>query len=179
MGMKGDNVWIERRLIESPAFRALGTPTAHVVLAVFWTKRQMVKVGRRGKERWHVSNNDEITLTYREAQRKYGISASAFRNAVDELRDKGFVDIAESGAGLYKSTNKYTISDRWRLYDRPDYQPPKQRPRGPVNRGFRKGNRYGCNCHEKKSTVEGQHSSTVVVQHGSAPESASHVRERT
>ena len=165
---QGDNVWISVRVIRSPAFRALRTATAHVVLAAFWTKRQMVQVGRRGKKHWRVANNDEITFTYREARGKWGICDSTFRDAVDELRDKGFVDIAESGAGLYKSTNKYRLSERWRLYGTEGYEPPKPRPKGPINRGFKRGNQLGRNARKQKSTVAEQHGSTVEGQHSSA-----------
>jgi len=147
---KGDNIWIPKRLIQSPAFRALRTPTAHVVLAAFWAKRQMVKVGRKGKTRWAVANNDEIEFTYAQAKDKWGISESAFRNAIDELRDKGFIDIAESGAGLYKSKNKYRLCERWREYGTDHYEPPKPRAKGPINRGFKRGNRLGRNCREEK-----------------------------
>ena len=175
MGTKSDSVWIERRLIGSQAFRALRTATAHRVLAVFWHKRQMTEVRHGDRKGWVISNNDEITFTYREAQRDHGISTGAFRKAIDELRDKGFVDIAETGMGLYKCTNKYALNDRWRLYGTPDYQPPKPRPRGPVNKGFHRGNQHGRNCRKKKSTVVGQHGSTVVVQHGSPEKGKSHV----
>ncbi len=142
-------IWIPKQLLKSSAFLALRTPTAHKVLAIFWTKRQMSQVGRRGKERWEVTNNGEIEFTYREAKTKYGILQGAFRDAIDELRDKGFLDIAESGAGLYKSANRYTMSERWRLYGTPDYEKPKPRPKGPMNKGFRKGNRCGRNCRKK------------------------------
>ena len=175
MRRKSGNVWVERRLIASEAYRALRTATAHRVLMIFFTKRQMTDVGHRGREKWVVTNNDEITFTYREAQVKYGISASVFRCAIDELRDKGFLDIAETGMGLYKCTNKYAVSNRWRLYGTGDYLPPKPRPRGPVNKGFHRGNQHGRNCRKKKSTVVGQHGSTVVVQHGSPEKGKSHV----
>src|SRR4030042_1169596 len=95
-------VVIEKRLLRSNAYRSLKKPTAYFVLGIFLTKRQMVKVGRSGKRQWVIANNGEIEFTYPEAERKYGISRSAFGKTVDELRDKGFIDIAESGAGLYK-----------------------------------------------------------------------------
>jgi len=139
-------VVIEKRLLRSKAYRSLRTPTAYFVLGIFWSKRQMTQVGRPGKRQWVIANNGEIEFTYPEAERKYGISGSAFRKAIDELRDKGFIDIAESGAGLYKAKNLYSISDRWPLYGTPEYEPPKPRPRGPVNKGFRQGNRHGRNC---------------------------------
>jgi hypothetical protein len=159
-------VVIEQRLLKSKAYRSLRTPTSYFVLGIFMTKRQMVKGGRSGKERWDITNNGEIEFTYIEAKEKYGISYGAFRNAIDELREKGFIDIAESGAGLYKSANKYSISDRWKLYGTPEYKPPKQRPKGPINRGFKKGNQYGRKCKKKNSTVADNNGSTVTEQHG-------------
>ena len=80
---------------------------------------------------------------------------------------KGFIDIVESGAGMYKSANFYSISERWRQFGTDDYKKPKPRSRIPINKGFQKGNRFGRNCREeKKSTVTAQHSSTVADQHG-------------
>ncbi len=148
---KNDNIWVERRLIESEAFRALKTATAHKVLATFWTKRQMAKIGRAGKRQWDIANNGEITFTYKEAKENYCISSGAFRDAIDELREKGFIDIAATGMGVHKVTTLYSISDRWKLYGMPEYEPPKPRPKKPINRGFQKGNQYGRNCRKRKS----------------------------
>ena len=160
---KGQNIWFPRDLINSKAFAALKTATSHKVLAIFYTKRQFERTGRKGKEQWHIKNNCEIRFTYKEAERKYSISYGAFRNAIDELRDKGFIDIAESGAGLHKAANLYSINDRWKLYGTPEYEKPKPRPKGPVNRGFQRGNQYGRLCKKRKnSTVVAQHSSTVA-----------------
>ncbi len=159
---KNVNIWVEKRLIMSAAFAALKRPSAFRVLLIFLTKRQVARVGYGRYKEWTISNNGEIQFTYREAKKKYGISSGTFRAAIDELRDKGFIDIAESGAGLYRSKNRYTISDRWLDYGTPDYRPPKPRPRGPMNKGFRKGNRYGRNCEKTDSTVRDNRGSTVA-----------------
>lgn len=152
MAKRSANIWIPLRLIKSEAFRDLKTATAHKVLALFWTKRQMVRVGRPGKKQWDITNNGEIVFTYKEAKRKLGIrSDKTFARAIDELRDKGFLDIASTGMGVYKVTTLYNISDRWKLYGTPEYKPPKPRPKGPINRGFQKGNNYGRNCKKRKS----------------------------
>ncbi len=111
----------------------------------------MVKGGRSGKERWDIINNGEIEFTYIEAKEKYGISYGAFRNAIDELREKGFIDIAATGMGVHKVKTLYSISDRWKLYGTPEYEPPKPRPKKPINRGFQKGNKLGRNCRKRKS----------------------------
>ena len=155
-------MFVERRLLKSKAYRALKTPTAYFVLGIFWTKRQFAKAGRKGEEDWIITNNGEIVFTYQEAKMKHGISDGAFRSAIDELRNKGFIDIAKSGAGLHKSVNLYGISNRWKLYGTPEYKEPKARPHKPINKGFKKGNMHGRNCRNKKnSTVTDQHSSTV------------------
>jgi hypothetical protein len=179
MSSKGKNIWFERTLLESLAYHSLKTPTAYFVFGIFMTKRQWVEVGRKGKEQWDIANNGQITFSYREAKTKYGISCSAFRNAIDELREKGLIDIAESGAGLYRSQNLYEISDRWRLYGANEYKPPRPRPKGqPMGRGFKKGNKFGRNC-KKKSNVTGQHSSTVTGQHSDAKGQQSRVDTAT
>ena len=153
MAKRSEYIWIPWRLIESNAFLALKTATAHKVLAIFWTKRQMVKIGRSGKKQWDIANNGEIVFKYDDAKKLIGISKSTFRDAIDELREKGFVDIAATGMGVHRVTTLYSMSDRWRLYDTPEYKEPKPRPKGPVNRGFQKGNQYGRNCRKKKKST--------------------------
>jgi hypothetical protein len=162
---KGQNIWFSRELIESKAYAALKTATAHRVLALFFTKRQFESVGRKGREQWSIKNNGQIEFTYKEALQKYGIPNSTFRNTIAELIGKGFIDIAAGGQGIYKVKNLYSVSDRWRKYGTPDYEQPQSRLK-PINRGFQRDNQYGRNCcKEKKSTVAEQHSSTVTGQH--------------
>jgi hypothetical protein len=162
MAGKGKIIWFERALIESKAFLALKTAATHKVLSFFFTKRQCEPIGRKGKDGWNIKNNGQIVFTYEEALRKYGISYSTFRNAIDELIEKGFIDIAASGQGTYKVANLYSISNRWRNYGTSDYEMPKLRPKKPINKGFQKGNQYGRNCNKEKPTVMEEHSSTVV-----------------
>lgn len=143
---KGKNIWFERELLESKAYLALKTATAYKVLALFWIKRQFMKLGRSGKKEWNIINNGEIEFTYKEAKNKLGISEATFKNAIDELREKGFINIAFTGMGVHKVKNLYEICNRWRKYGTDEYNPPKPRRKGPINRGFQKGNRLGRNC---------------------------------
>ena len=112
------------------------------------TKRKMIQVGRKGKECWVIENNGEIEFTYGEAKSKYGITT--FKDAIDELMEKGFLDVAETGMGVHKVKTLYSLSDRWKLYGTPQYEKPKPRPQGLINRGFQKGNQYGRNCKQRK-----------------------------
>ena len=154
-GKKSAQIWFSKLLLESKAFRALTTANSHKVLAMFYIKRQCSKTGRQGKEQWQIINNGEIEFTYPEAKQKLLITGGTFRNAIDELREKGFIDITEYGGGLNKSKNLYEISDRWKLYDTPEYKPPKPRPKPATSKGFQKGNQLGRNCKNKKTTVKG------------------------
>lgn len=149
MGKKNRNIWFDRALFESKAFMALKTATAHKILAIFWTKRQMEQLGRKGKEQWNIRNNGEIVFTYKKAEADYGIKPGAFKRGIRELREKGFIDIASSGMGVHRVTNLYEISDRWKNYGTDNYEPPKPRKKGPINRGFQKGNQLGRNCKNK------------------------------
>jgi hypothetical protein len=145
---QGQNIWFERDLILSKAFQELKTASAHKVLAIFFTKRQFEQIGRKGKGNWTIKNNGVIEFTYKEASQKYNLSASTFRNAVDVLMNKGFIDIATSSYGIYKAKTLYSISNRWRKYNTPDFELPQPRPKS-VNRGFQKGNQLGRNCPQK------------------------------
>lgn len=144
------DIWIERRLIESKAFRALKTTASYVMLMVFMSKRQMEKgtLGRR--KGWVIRNNGKIEFTYKEGEKKYDISGDRFDRALDELIYKGFIDIERTGMGVHKVTTLYRISDRWKLYGTKGFIK-KKRTKGPINRGFQKGNTYGRNCRKKET----------------------------
>ena len=141
-------IYLERRFIMSEAFRSLKTTSSYVALMVFMTKRQMEKarVGRR--KGWIIKNNDEIVFTYDEALKNYGISDAKFTKAIDELVDKGFIDIAGTGMGVHQVATFYTISERRKEYGTPNYVV-KKRPKGTINGGFKKGNQLGRNCKKK------------------------------
>lgn len=65
--------------------------------------------------------------------------------AIDELNDKGLIDIVRQGAGTYKQTSVYGFSDRWEkwhpeaTYRRHNGFVDKPRPRKPRHPGFKKG----------------------------------------
>jgi hypothetical protein len=152
---QSDTFHVERKLVTSKAFLSLKTPSAHKVFMIFYLKRQMKDLGRgkRGKkENWVCVNNGDLVFTYKEAE-GYGMSAGQFSRAIDDLREKGFLDINESGSGVYRYTNKYFLSERWRKYGTPEYEKPKPRKKGPIIQGFQKGNQLGKNCREKRQLL--------------------------
>ena len=72
---KSKNIWIEREMILSPAFRKL-KGRAMEVLLLFLYRRQWKQAGRKGK--WYTTNNGEIVFPYKEAKKRFKIQKSSF-----------------------------------------------------------------------------------------------------
>ncbi len=122
MGKKPKGIWFEREVYESRAFRELnGTAMRTYILFLSKRQRQKRRHPKKGKH-WVTTNNGEIEFTYKEAEKRWGIRQGAFRENRDRLVELGFIDIAQSGAGLYKSKTLYAISERWRKYGTPEFE---------------------------------------------------------
>lgn len=134
----------DKNLLRSKAFRSLSKWSLLVYLD-FLRKRKWGQVKQGGNKIWIHSNNGEIVYPYLEAERK-DIGRREFRNAIDELITKGFLDINHKGKGGRKKIDKngrvtgdmttYIISDRWKDYGKPNFKPPKVE-RKKDNRGGR------------------------------------------
>jgi hypothetical protein len=147
-------IFITKEMIRSEAYRSLSR-VALLVLMDFLDKRVMRTSGTKrtngrgnSTKRWLCVNNGEIKYTYSEAEAK-GFSRGQFRNAIDELQRKGFIDITHLGKGGRKPSNgtgdstMYALDDRWREYDStsgkakiPPRMPRKKDTR--MDRGFQK-----------------------------------------
>ena len=135
---KPRGVYLEPDWIDSKAFTALNG-TAVKVFIWFMRRRQMAKVGRKGKEQWIVTNNGEIVFTYDEAEKKFGLTRSRFNRAIDELIAKGFIDITHHGGGMMGDCTLYSISERWRFYGTDKFVY-KTRPKDTRKLGFTEEN---------------------------------------
>jgi len=141
---KSGFVIIERELLLSPAWVSLGGISAKVYL-IFRGKCQFAK-RRRGcgkhterlKDR--ILNNGQLVFTYAEAQKIYGMTAPRFTRTIDELIEKGLIDITATGAGVHKVVTLYAISERWQDYGTPSFKE-AHRPERRIKCGFRKGNK--------------------------------------
>lgn len=121
--MKG--VFLEAELLNSEAFRGLSRWSFLVYLR-FLQKRVMVKEKHKSRTpSYRIENNGEIIFPYREAV-ALGIDERAFRNAIDELISKGFIEIARPGkGGRSGEATLYFIDTRWRKYGSDQFKPPK------------------------------------------------------
>ncbi len=129
---KSKNIWIEREMILSPAFRKLNGRAMEVLLLFFY-RRQWSLPSRKGK--WYTTNNGEIVFPYKEAKKRFKIPKSSFASAIDNLIEYGFIEIAHLGGGLIGDCTKYSISNRWGNYDT-DRFVQKKRPKDKRGFGF-------------------------------------------
>ena len=130
------SIFIDSDLVSSKVFHCLTGAATHVYL-LFLKRRQMKKSGRKGKERWVISNNGEIVFPYAEAKEKFGITPPRFQRALDQLVEHGFIDIVHSGGGMLRDISKYSISSRWMDYGTSKFIE-KQRPKDTRGLGFKK-----------------------------------------
>lgn len=112
----------------------------------FLRKRKMERVKRAKRvDEWFIRNNGEIVYPYSEAEKK-GINRRAFRNAIDELIEKGFLDITHQGSGgRAGDMTRYYLDDRWKKYGTPSFCPAKN----PRRKDNRKGRGWSA-FHAKK-----------------------------
>ncbi|WP_228854683.1 hypothetical protein [Desulfomarina profundi] len=110
---------------------------------------EQVKRAKRSDD-WIIRNNGEIVYPYSEAEKK-GIGRREFRNAIDELMEKGFLDIAHQGSGGHSGDmTRYFIDDRWKDYGTPAFRPPKK----PRKKDHRKGRGWSAyHANKKKYSV--------------------------
>ena len=104
--------WIERDMFESKAFIYL-KGFAPQLLILFLAKRKFQKHGRNGKEKRVCVNCKALSLTYIEAQNKYGITKSRFSRAIGELLAKGFITIIHHGGSYKQDKTKFGLIDKW------------------------------------------------------------------
>ena len=88
-----------------------------------------------------IRNNGEIIFSYREAI-EYGVTRSTFAKAIKKLVEKGFIDITRQGGHYGNMPTHYSISDRWKKYDTPDFKEVKKDRTLPTGLGFQKGDKH-------------------------------------
>jgi len=123
-------IYILNEMLDSDVYRSLGR-CSMLIYQDFLRKRIMRRIKRNKKAVWVIENNGKIVYPYLEAEEK-GFSNDQFRNAIDELQGKGFIDIKHLGKGGRKpaegtgDVSKYWIDDRWKKYGNEDFKPPRK-----------------------------------------------------
>ena len=108
---KSPVIVLDRALVTSDAYLSLGGFSPQVLM-LFYCRRRLAKLGRKGKQRWVCVNANEIEFTYLEARKKFGITNSRFTRAIDDLIAKGFIEIVHHGGCYQKDKTRYGLSER-------------------------------------------------------------------
>jgi hypothetical protein len=105
---------------------------------LFLLKRQIEKIGgkNKGKQKKICINANSLSLTYIEANEKYGITQPRLTRAIDDILAKGFLICIHQGGGYQQDKSIFGLSDKWRLWRRGMVF--ENRKKEAVSRGFRK-----------------------------------------
>lgn len=157
MAKKNRVIVLEQEMIKHPAWLSL-SGTAIQVFLIFRTKCVFEKMRncKPGKRDTEISNNGEIVFTYQEAKSKYGITSSRFTRAIDDLLNKGFIDISATGMGVHKVTTYYAIGNRWRNYGTPEFKEVIRPKPTLCNPGFKKKSSNENACGATRKNVCGE-----------------------
>lgn len=101
-------VMLPNKMIDSKAWQELSCYARAVYIEI--------------RRRYNGSNEDNLSYTYREASKIMHIDT--FAKALKELVNNGLIDIIRSG-GLYRKSNIFGLSDRWKFYDQENFKPGK------------------------------------------------------
>jgi len=162
-----NRMYIDTRMPKSKAFLALKNASSIQILMIFFTKRRSAKnpPSQRAKHgKYRFTNLNELEFTYLEAKR-YGFTSARFKRGIDELLDKGFLEIVDTGMGLHKVKTIYELSERWLKYGTPEFKKPKRPQPMQYNMGFQKGNDL-WKRRKKKTTVTDNHGAMHTNEHG-------------
>lgn len=136
----GAGIYIERAILRSKAYRKL-KPTAKFLLIEFYARLQKhpEKKSRKGvkSDRFLAANNGQIELCYSWVHEHYGISSSTFGEAIDQLCEVGFLEVAEAGHGAQRKKTKYALLNSWRLYGQDGFLSGRGRAKKMINQGFK------------------------------------------
>ena len=137
-----NHVYHERDMFSSPAYLSLSGKSIQVLM-LFHCKKQVESPPKGTKPvdwHWPIINNGKITFTYAEAD-QLGISNRQFAHAINQLHDRGFINVKQPGGGVNKSASLYEITFRWKRWGKEDFKMklrPKPRFRIP-GMGFKPG----------------------------------------
>ena len=166
-GEKSKIIVLEQQLVKSRVWIELGGVSKTIFL-IFRCKCQYQKPQghKHRRQRAEHVNNGELVFTYAEALKKYGITAPRFRRAIDELLAKGLIDIASTGAGMFRMVTLFAISERWRFYGTSDFVEAKRPKRNVGYPGFKRGNKLWQKTCKKKLTDDFVHGAMHDFVHG-------------
>ena len=130
--------WVERTLFQSKAFLEL-RGFAPQLLILILGKRSIETISNGNRKERICVNENSLTFTYLEAQKKYSISKPRLTRAFDELLAKGFLKIQHQGGAYKQDKTIYGLAYEWALWSKGIVF--SKREKDCIARGYRKPKR--------------------------------------
>ena len=123
----GKGTFMDTEMLLSPAYLSLGKPgtgqtisscSVHL-LNSFLLKRRFdyLKDKKGGNRRWVRTDDNRFVTTYKELQSKpFKFSQPRITRAIDELLEKGFINIIDPGGEYVKHKAVYELVDDWKYW---------------------------------------------------------------
>jgi hypothetical protein len=121
-GKLPSGTWLERKMFLSKAYWNLGG-AAPQLLTYFLSKRiRKNKKDRKGQNDDQWINLNNINVTYKELEnlftkvgdeKKSGITQPRITRAIDQLLEKGFIEIVHAGGAYKMDKTVYALVDKW------------------------------------------------------------------
>lgn len=119
----GHCVVLQDDVIDTKAWKDISGNAVKIYIQ--FMRKRYIKYGGKGKYKKAAHDNArDLSLTIDEAKKMWSMDKRALKKAIDELIEKGFIDIVEHGfAAISKNTliqqkkpNIYGLSERFRSY---------------------------------------------------------------
>ncbi|MHC4463582.1 MAG: hypothetical protein ACYS30_19450 [Planctomycetota bacterium] len=141
---QNDRLVLSKKMIRSKAFVELTGAAKQILLELrmrltLECYKPSRPYGKRGDVKsFYAKNNGKLRFTYKQAQKMFEYSSSTISKAIDQLVEKGWIEIVELGCGVQRRSHKFALIKNWEQYDTPEFKPGKGKADMPVNKGFRK-----------------------------------------
>ena len=110
----------ERDLYQSDAFLSLGKNSIKVLIAILDNRRRekssMAKDKKGNKRKPIFINLDRLEIPYGTLEKVYKINRSSIPPAIDELLEKGFIEISYHGGACRHDKSQYSWSNNYLLW---------------------------------------------------------------
>jgi hypothetical protein len=116
-------VRVDNSILFSLAFSKL---CGHAVKVLLWAMTKIPLDTKLDKRRRKITGQKKpdpppFSFTHSEAE-LFGLSSKQFARAIRELVEFGFLDVRHKGSGKHKDFSMYAWSERWRKFDREDFE---------------------------------------------------------
>jgi hypothetical protein len=162
-----DRLVLSKKMLRSKPFIAL-TGAAKQILVELYMRLTLdsyksSRARHSSDKRYLAKNNGKLVLSYASIHSQFGYSTATISNAINQLVNYGFIEIAELGCGVKRQSHKIALIRNWQDYGKDEFFVGEGKADKPVNDGF-KSNSPDLKKKTTSETKEGTTSKTKGVQ---------------